>query len=366
MAVSDSAPGRILHLLNTAQPGGTGIAKIIATIASHLDPRLRTAAWFLYEDGPLVDELQRAGVDAKFVPWRPSLANPAGPLRLWTECRRERPALIHHHSADWRVRWIVRRAVAAPILLHLHGPAVDETSHPVPLPISTRDADRIIAVSQAVLPYIRASAEVVHTGVETGSPTSDAARDGIVIGTAGRLVAVKAIDLLVRAFALAHEKLPHLRLEIAGDGPDRKRLETQVAQLHLQEAVRFLGWQNPLRPVMRRWAIYVQPSVEEGLGYSMLEAMAEGLPVVATRVGGIPEVVIDAGTGWLVPRSDVDAMAYRIEELARNANLRSHMGVQGRARAMEKFSAEGFVRRIEDIYRQMLGMAADPGGTSLL
>lgn len=344
----------VLHILNTAQPRGMGIAKIVRTIAARIDGEFRTDVWFVYEDGPLVEWFRDAGIEARFVPWRPSWINPAGPLRLWATARRWRHDIVHHHSADSRVRWIIRAAMHSPILFHLHGRAV-ETAAPVPTAMSTRFADRVIAVSKAVAVYSSTPSEVVYTGVEIRNTLPKGCRmDGVVVGCAGRLVALKGFDQLIRAVASVRKIRSDIRLEIAGSGPELHRLEALAAELGVTDAVRFLGWLDDVPHTMRGWDIYVQPSLEEGLPYSVLEAMAEELPVVATSVGGIPEVVVAGETGYLVSRGDEDGMAQQIVKLAADPQLRKDMGARGRARVSDRFSPDTFARRIETVYREML------------
>jgi glycosyltransferase involved in cell wall biosynthesis len=348
----------VLHILNTAQPRGMGIAKIVRTIAARIDCEFRTDVWFVYEDGPLVEWFRDAGIEARFVPWRPSWNNRAGPLRLWATARRWRHDVVHHHSADSRVRWIIRNAMHSPILLHLHGRAV-ETAVPVPTAMSTRFADRVISVSKAVADFSSTPSEVVYTGVEIRSALPKKCRiDGVVVGCAGRLVALKGFDRLIRAVARVRSIRSDIRLEIAGSGPELHRLEALAAELGVTDAVRFLGWLDDVPQAMRRWDIYVQPSIEEGLGHSLLEAMAEELPVVATSVGGIPEVVVDGETGYLVCREDEDGMARRIVKLAADPQLRQDMGARGRARVSDRFSPDTFAGRVQAIYREMLAVGS--------
>lgn len=342
----------ILHVLNTADVRGTGIAKIVRTIATRLRDHFHFAVWFVYEDGPLVQWLRENGIDAKFVPVMPGRKNLRGPLNLWSACRSEPYDLVHHHSADTRVRWILRAGMRAPILLHLHGRAV-ETDAPVPTQFSTRYADRVITVSHAVAAFTPSTSEVIYTGVDQSLNGANVLRH-VVIGTACRFVPLKGVDRLLRAFALARGKRPDLVLEIAGDGPARDDLRVLANELGVADSVTFLGWQQDVRAAMRRWSIYVHPSLEEGLGLSIIEAMAEGLPTIATRVGGIPEVVRDGETGWLVSAGDERAIAERLIELASDDAIRKRMGETARAYAEQRFSSEQFVRGVERIYEEML------------
>lgn len=345
---------RVLHILNTAQPRGTGIAKIVRVLASHLSNEFCSEVWFVYDDGPLAQWFRDCGVEAKYVPWRPGIANLAGPLSLWLSARRNRFDLVHHHAADARVRGIVRNAMRAPILLHLHGRAA-ETAAPVPKQISTRFADRVIAVSRAVADFTQTPSDVVYSGVDCG-PDDVRLQTGqqLVIGCAGRLVAIKGIDHLLRAFARMQDLPGPVRLEIAGDGPESDRLRRWAASLRIESAVSFLGWRQDIRELMRRWDVFVLPSLEEGLPYSLLEAMAEALPVVATAVGGVPEVVLDGETGFLVQSGDDQGMADRMVRLVSDVGLRAGMGKRGRERVRHAFAADSFATKIRSIYREIL------------
>jgi len=347
---------RVLHILNTAAHRGTGIAKIVRSIATRLGHRFAFSAWFVYENGPLVELLKEDGIDARFVPILPGLSNPAGPLKLWSACRKGGFTLIHHHSADARVRWILRQATDAAILFHLHGRAV-ETDRPVPQPISTRYADRVITVSKAVAEFTPPGSEVVYTGVPASSAEPRVPAEGkVVIGTACRFIPLKGIDRLLRAFARARQSYPNLFLELAGDGAGGEQLRSEADELGISDRVSFLGWQDDIRWRMLDWSIYVHPALEEGLGLSIVEAMAEGLPVIATRTGGVPEVVRDAETGWLVDVDDEQAMTERMVALADDAALRADMGRRARQWVQERFSLEGFTARIAEIYDEMLSV----------
>jgi colanic acid/amylovoran biosynthesis glycosyltransferase len=165
---------------------------------------------------------------------------------------------------------------------------------------------------------------------------------------------LKGIVYLIRALAFLHKDISSVRLEIAGSGPQRKALEQEV-QLHcLGNHVRFLGWQADLMPLMEGWDVYVQPAVGEPFGITALEAMAAGLPVVATWAGGLPELVEDGRTGCLVPPRDPVALADRLRALLLNPEQRRRMGEAGRARATESFSVDRMIKSISSIYDEVL------------
>jgi glycosyltransferase involved in cell wall biosynthesis len=178
---------------------------------------------------------------------------------------------------------------------------------------------------------------------------------GFIIGTAGRLIELKGIEYLLRAAAELRHDFPTLRVEIAGTGPERPKLEEQAQQSGLGEHVRLLGWVEDIPALLRRWDVFVMPSLEEGLGNAALEAMAAGLPVVASSVGGLLEIVEDGTTGWLVPPRDPAALALHLRLLLSNRELRWRMGAAGYSRVRDHFSfaqmVEGFARLYEELLK---------------
>jgi len=353
-------PHNVLHVLGSAQPEGTGIARIVAAVAARLDPRrFRVHAWFLGGEGPLAKWLETAGVPVRTLDWQYGVRDPLGAWRFWWTLRREDFAIVHQHYGGRSVRWLARRATGASIVVHLHGRVV-ESKGPHPLPVRVTGANAVIATSRAVAERVMdVKPHVVYPGVEVpeGAGSGMAvtrATKARVIGTAGRLVPIKGIVYLIRALASLKRDIPDLRLEIAGSGPERTTIETEVRLHGLTDCVTFLDWQVELAPVFARWDVFVLPSLEEGFGIAALEAMAAGLPVVATAVGGIPELVEDGRTGWLVPPADPDALADRLRDLLLDPERRRAMGAAGRARARESFSVERMAAAISEIYDRLL------------
>lgn len=350
---------RVLHVLGTADRLATAHARVVIPLARGLDPeRFRLHAWFLGEDGPLADDFREAGVQVRVVPWRGARDLP-GAWRFWRGLRAEDFAILHQHYGGRSVRWLARRAGRPRILVHLHG-RVSELESFQPAPQRVPEADLVIANSQAVAQsVVGTQARVVYPGVVV--PDSPQAlgpglgsRTGKVVGTAGRLVPIKGIANLIQAIARLQVDIPDIRLEIAGAGPARPSLERQVRELGLDNCVAFLGWQVDLQPVMARWDVFAAPSLEEAFGISALEAMAAGLPVVASSVGGLPELVEDGRTGWLVPPADPNALAARLRELLLNPAQRQAFGRAGHARAQAHFSTEKMVASISEIYNELL------------
>jgi glycosyltransferase involved in cell wall biosynthesis len=145
-----------------------------------------------------------------------------------------------------------------------------------------------------------------------------------------------------------------MHVVIVGEGPERARLEAQAAHLGLAEQVHFVGHQQDVRPWLAAFDVCVLSSDWEGMSNAILEAMAAGLPVVATAVGGTPEVVVDGVTGFLVPPRDPQALADAILRLLRDPDLRRRMGEAGRAHVTEHFSVEQMVHKRERLYEELL------------
>ena len=351
-------PLEVLHVLGSAALEATGIARLVATLAAGLDPRAyRLHVSFLGADGPLRGDLARSGMSVRALDWQGGARDPAGARRFWRHIRSQRFAIIHQHAGGRAVRWVARAASDASLIVHVHGTVLEPTGTRM-RPITTREADAVIATSRAVadrFPHPRV--RVVHPGVPPSdvSPVAASLEPSvpIVVGTAGRLVRLKGHVDLLRAAAMLERTQPAVRVEIAGDGPERLALEDAARQLGLEQRVTFLGWTRDLRPVMARWHVLAQPSLEEGFGMAVLEGMAEGLPVVATQVGGLPELVDDGTTGLLVPPGDPPALAKALQWLMEYPDRRSAMGAAGRERARAHFSAARMVGNVAEIYGEL-------------
>ena len=183
-------------------------------------------------------------------------------------------------------------------------------------------------------------------------------QDQIIIGTVGRMHGVKDQLTLVKAFILlcqnSPELKPVLRLIIAGDGPLKTQAIGLLAENHLAENAWLPGERNDVAEIMRFLDIFVLPSQAEGISNTILEAMATGLPVIATDVGGNPELVSDGKTGGLVPPSDVNLMAEKIAEYVENIEKRHLHGKNGHQRVLQEFSLTAMVGRYKTVYDSLL------------
>jgi glycosyltransferase involved in cell wall biosynthesis len=186
-------------------------------------------------------------------------------------------------------------------------------------------------------------------------------RDAYVVGWVGRMTGVKDTDAVLEVLRSTRDRGVDAVLCMVGDGPDRERLEQVAHDLGIARSTYFVGYQSDVAGYYRLFDAFVLPSVNEGTPVSAIEALASGTPVVATRVGGVPDVVTDGADGFIVEPRDVEAAADRLAELARDPDLRARFGETGRVSARARYSVERLVEDVDRLYRALLvgkGLAA--------
>jgi len=180
-------------------------------------------------------------------------------------------------------------------------------------------------------------------------------RDTFVFGTVGRLREVKNHDRMIRAFARAGRDQPHWRLVIAGKGPRKEALEALVRNLGLESKVELLGFHDDIPTLLQAIDVYVMPSLREGFGLALLEAMASGLPVITSNCSGMKDIVANTPCGQLVDPTDTDDLATAFQRMATSSAAQlAEMGEAARQRALENFSAARMIRDYEELYREIL------------
>jgi glycosyltransferase involved in cell wall biosynthesis len=172
----------------------------------------------------------------------------------------------------------------------------------------------------------------------------------IVVGTVGRLDPVKNQSALIEVASQLAAPYPSLRFAIVGDGREKQALQYEVDRRGLGKRVRLIGHRDDIPEVLKTFDLFVLPSLGEGMCNTILEAMASGLPVVATRVGGNPELVEDGITGRLVAPGDVAALTQAVEFYVRHERLRREHGGAGRARVLRGFTLDAMVQRYAALY----------------
>ncbi|MBE9531204.1 MAG: glycosyltransferase, partial [Proteobacteria bacterium] len=179
-------------------------------------------------------------------------------------------------------------------------------------------------------------------------------KDKVLIGTISRLATQKGHCYLFEAFKILKARVPGLSLVIAGDGPLKDELAELVRSLGIADDVIFLGARRDVSSILKALDLYVLPSLWEGLPMALLEAMATSLPVVATRVSGVPEVIEDDVSGMLVEAKDAKAFAAAMERVLVDSALAQRLGKSARETIEERFSATAMVNSMAELYLEVL------------
>lgn len=227
---------------------------------------------------------------------------------------------------------------------------------------------RVVAISRVVAerltqfgaPHLRSPA-VVYPGTPVVSPRNQLGREPTVF-TACRLVPEKGVDVLLRAFGAIAAKYPTARLIVAGDGQARPALERLAVDLHLTERVTFAGPLSHAETIDRMrsaWAVCVPSRWEEPFGMIAAEAQMNGVAVIASRTGGLAEIVEDGLTGHLVPPGDVETLSASLHAIFADPDAAASLGVRGHRRAREMFGLDAFAARFEAIYRDAVAAQRD-------
>ena len=204
---------------------------------------------------------------------------------------------------------------------------------------------------EAMLGRPAGSIATVRNGVpDLRLPGRERLRAEPTLGFVGRLAHEKGADLLLRALP----RLPGVAAVLVGDGDERPALERMAAELGVLDRVVFTGWSNEVRRLLPTFDVLVLPSRREGVPLSIVEAMLAELPVVATRVGGTAEVVLDGETGILVPPEDPEQIALAAASLLDDHRRRTRIGARAREVALERFSADAMARAFADVYARVL------------
>ncbi len=322
----------------------------------------------MFQSGPAAVPAMRAGIpviefDGKKYPaaWKM--------FSLAKAMLRDRPDVVHSHNPGVHPY----AALAAKIA---RVPVVINTRHGVAshfcTPYGERRfrlvyglTDRVVFVSGDTrdfythkLGLYRSKSSVIMNGIPTSVYRSSPARPGccspkIRFGTVGRLAPVKAHDVLLDAFAIVARQLPGAELRIVGGGETQKKLAEQIKALGLADRVRLDGPTSEVASVLSELDVFVISSLSEGLPLAVLEAMAAGLPIVSTRVGGIPEVAPENAVAWYCPPGDPVELARAMMEAAMAPNIEA-MGKTASEIARTRFDIFAMANQYDSLYRELL------------
>ena len=353
---------RIVHVAKVA--GISGAENHLLLLLPALRERGHDVRLVMLHEGEpgareLADRLEADGVPVE----RLRMRAPLDPLvfgRLVRHVRRLRPDVLHTHLVHADFHGLpAGRLARVPLLVstkHGFNPFRDRRSFAAADRTVARLADVHVAISNGLAHYLAESEgfdegefEIVHYGLDAGSdPPAPPGEPRLAL--VGRLIPIKGHEVLLEALARVRNDLPDVTLELAGDGPLEPELRATVARLGLGEAVTCLGRVAPPTSVYDRAEIVVVPSFGEGFGLVALEAMERGRAVIASDVGGLPEIVEAGTTGLIVPPGDASALAAAIVELAGDPARAAALGAAGRERALAEFSQDRCTERIEGLY----------------
>jgi L-malate glycosyltransferase len=358
---------RVLQVVLSLAPGGT--ERLVLELVRRLRGSIPMAVCCLDEAGAWGRELQAEGIEVtslgRHEGFQPTLGRAVAHA-----ARQHQATTIHAHHYSPFVYSALARFWGGPsqVIFTEHGRLSDagpSRKRRLANIVLGRAASHVFTVSRELGQHLadegfpKSRLEVICNGISVGPLPLPASRaearvkigvrdDEVVVGTIARLDPVKDLGTLVRATRIAAAHGP-VRLVIVGDGDERARLEREVDEAGARGLVQFLGHRDDARAWLAGCDVYANSSISEGISLTILEAMAAGLPVVATRVGGTPEIV-DESCGRLVPSRDPDALATALTEFCTNAALRRSLGAAARLRVERQFTIERMVNDYAVVY----------------
>lgn len=357
-----------MQLVLSLSPGGT--ERLVIELCRHLADRIDSSVCCLDEPGAWAAELAPLDIPVVSLSRQPGF-HPGLALELARVIKTWRIEVVHCHHYSPFVYGLLATVLHPRVRLVFteHGRLANvgtSRKRQIVNPMLAWWPARLCAVSADLRRHMITEGfpgrrlEVVYNGIAAGERPRPAQRQAarealglapgaLVVGSVGRLDPVKNLPALLRAHARLLAEHPEARLVIVGDGPDREALLAEARALNLAETVVFTGYRADVRAVMPAFDVYANSSRYEGVSLTILEAMAAGLPVVATDVGGNPEVVVDHETGRLVA-GHASALAGALVELANHPKRRRVMGAAGRRRVRRHFSLERMAEQYAAAY----------------
>lgn len=361
----------ILYLSTSSGPGGA--ERVISNLSASLDPARYRAILCLFRPGWIQEHTENRGVRTYVIPTQ-GMFDWRWVLRVKRLLKDEHVDLIHAHEFDANVQGTFVAALSGvPLVATVHGKNYfwEKLRRRLAYQWVSRNAT-MVAVSENLKQFIvekvgvdSGHVKVVYNGVdllphcgpddidqcrkELDLPTSDQ-----IVGVVGNLYPVKGHQYLIAAIPAVLAKCPNTTFIFAGRGQLEGELKEQVHQLGVAPKVRFLGLRQDIPRILAVLHAFVLPSLSEGLSMAILEAMVAGKPVIATDVGGNPELVEDSETGYLVPSQNSQALADRLISLLMNRDRALQFGKVGQLRAQGQFSLRTMVREYQGIYDQCI------------
>ncbi len=356
---------RIVQLVETLETGGLERIAVDLALAQQKAGHM-PILYCMFSGGPLADEARAAGIPVIEFHKKPGFSVKMM-FTLARQLRRDAADVLHTHNPGVHHYGAVSAWMAhVPVVVNTrHGPATSfgrayqERYFRAVMPLT----DRVIFVCEDSRRYLiekrglpSAKSAVIINGIELepflerpATPRSGLPR--IRFGAVGRMVPVKAHAILIDAFAKIADRLPEAELRIVGGGPLEDDLRARARQTGLNGRIHIEGLNHRIADVLRELDVFVMSSTSEGLPLVILEAMAAGLPVVSTRIGGVPEVAPEGSVSVLCPPGSADELAEAMYRAATTCDL-ACMGKTARELAIAKFSLDQMWRSYEAVYSE--------------
>jgi len=372
----------LAYVVNSLDPGGT--EKLVVDMSVAFAADFSVHVFCLDEPGLWARELRERGIPVYGL-WRQPGLDLRLPVKLARLFRRLEVRIVHAHQCTaWFYAALSRLIYRPPaLLLEEHGRFFPEVDRPLRRVVNRwlirRLTQRFVAVSEDIRERLgryegldRARIEVIYNGVSTEPNTCASARNALrgelgfgaadfVVGTVGRFDPIKNLPMLVKSLAAARAKDARVGGLFVGDGAEWTRVRSLVESLGLAGRVRLTGFRDDSRVLVQCMDLFVLSSLSEGTSMALLEAIAAGVPVAVTAVGGNPEIVIGGETGWVVPSGDVDSLTGAILEASGDAARRGRLAGAGKQRFEERFTFERMIARYRELYRSLIAATEGPG-----
>jgi glycosyltransferase involved in cell wall biosynthesis len=360
---------KILHLIQTSGPGGA--EKLLLSLTQNSKDKYTHVAGLL-RNGWLYNKLQDQGVEVKIIPSGDTID-----LKLIKNLvnliKKEKIGLIHSHLLDMNFySSIASRLTGVPQIATEHGD-VHHISKKVNIKTYIKVkflymfSTKVVFVSRftqdkfsELVHVSKEKTEIIYNGInleeyqrpidikkkrmEVGITTE------YVVGNVGNLYPVKGQTYLLKAAKKVLEEIPNTIFLIIGRGELEKDLRKEAKELGIDSDVKFLEFREDVKELLKIMDVFVLPSLSEGLPFSLIEAMASQVPVIATKVGGIPEVINDGENGFLVPPYDPGELAAKIIRLSKDCSFANHLTIHGLKTIGQEFNLSNMLRRYSEIY----------------
>ncbi|MCH8911370.1 MAG: glycosyltransferase [Chloroflexi bacterium] len=369
---------KVLHLITSLEVGGAQQGLLLGL--PRFDPdRYEHVICSLMDRMRMAAQFRQAGIEVHSLGLSRK-TDLAVALRLRTLLKQLRPDILHTYLLHSNVLGrIVGRLVGVPVIVssertigqanrwgrlatRLTNPLTDAVE--VNSETGARAIERDLGVPANKVRVVRSGIDLDAYGVslkrtEIRSELGLTGDHHLVLYV-GRLRRVKGVEHGIRAFASASAQHENMHMALAGEGEQLGYLRNLANELGISERISFLGVRNDLPDLFSAADSVLMPSLNEGFPRTAIEAMAAGKPVIATRVGGTPEAIVEGETGILVPSADIDAMASALVKLVGDRGLQSRLGKAGRRRAEQNYAVDNYVARLDGLYRQLLGISESP------